>query len=136
MGEERSWHGAGLGMRTPVRTCRQWGGPPRLGLGRAHASSTALLPALMQNAWGVGIMKGPSPSSLVALERLQPRQDAEGAWPVANPVLSCATPDMDFVPSHGVLHGWVVVMWGHAAPRSAPGCRAARRRGCRAWSEP
>lgn len=61
-----------------------------------------LPPPLTQDAWGVGVMKGPAPSDLVPLERLQPRQDAEGAWPVANPVLSCATPGMDFVPSHGV----------------------------------
>ena len=37
------------------------------------------------------MFKGISPLALQPLELLRPRADAPGAWPVANPVLTCAS---------------------------------------------
>lgn len=46
---------------------------------------------LLQGSWSIGIFKGPSPLDLLPLERYEPRQDTRVAWPVANPVLTCAS---------------------------------------------
>ena len=37
------------------------------------------------------MFKGVSPLALEPLELQQPRADVPGAWPVANPVLTCAS---------------------------------------------
>ncbi|KAL4451194.1 hypothetical protein ABPG77_009266 [Micractinium sp. CCAP 211/92] len=44
-----------------------------------------------EGSWSIGIFKGPSPLDLLPLERYEPRQDTHVAWPVANPVLTCAS---------------------------------------------
>lgn len=44
-----------------------------------------------QGSWSIGIFKGRSPLELQPLERYEPRQDSSAAWPVANPVLTCAS---------------------------------------------
>ena len=44
-----------------------------------------------QGAWSIGVFKGSSPMALQPLELLRPRADVPGAWPVANPVLTCAS---------------------------------------------
>ena len=46
---------------------------------------------LAQGAWSIGVFKGSSPFALEPLERLRPRADLSGAWPVSNPVLTCAS---------------------------------------------
>lgn len=46
---------------------------------------------MLQGSWSIGVFKGPSPLDLVPLERHEPRQDTRVAWPVANPVLTCAS---------------------------------------------
>ena len=54
--------------------------PPDLGLLRE-----------LQGSWSIGIFKGQSPFDLWPLEQVTPRQDSATAWPVANPVLTCAS---------------------------------------------
>lgn len=44
-----------------------------------------------EGSWSIGIFKGPSPLQLQPLELHEPRQDTSVAWPVANPVLTCAS---------------------------------------------
>lgn len=48
-------------------------------------------PRAPQGSWSIGIFKGRSPLELQPLERYEPRQDSSAAWPVANPVLTCAS---------------------------------------------
>ncbi|GFH28486.1 glyco_transf_64 domain-containing protein, partial [Haematococcus lacustris] len=44
-----------------------------------------------EGQWAIGIYKGPSPFSLRPPERWpRPQADTAAAWPVANPVYSCA----------------------------------------------
>eukprot|EP00887_Chlorella_sp_A99_P007508 scaffold2.g7508.t1 len=44
-----------------------------------------------EGSWSIGIFKGPSPFEMQPLEAASPRQDTAVAWPVANPVLTCAS---------------------------------------------
>ena len=44
----------------------------------------------MQGQWAIGIFKGPTPFSLQPLELVRPRTNTPSAWPVANPVFTCA----------------------------------------------
>lgn len=46
--------------------------------------------SFLQGQWSIGIFKGPSPFSLVPLELYHPRANTSAAWPVANPVFTCA----------------------------------------------
>ena len=45
----------------------------------------------LQGAWSIGIYKGTSPFSLQPLESHEPQEQTPVAWPVANPVLTCAS---------------------------------------------
>lgn len=48
---------------------------------------------LLKGSWSIGIFQGPSPLNLTPIESTSPRVDspAASAWPVANPVLTCAS---------------------------------------------
>ncbi len=65
---------------------------------RAAITLRAMLAAVLmrcvrvsQGAWSIGVFKGSSPLALQPSELLRPRADVPGAWPVANPVLTCAS---------------------------------------------
>ncbi|RMZ54734.1 hypothetical protein APUTEX25_003112 [Auxenochlorella protothecoides] len=45
--------------------------------------------------WSIGIFKGSGPFDLQPVEEYSPRQDTLTAWPVANPVLTCASLFLD-----------------------------------------
>lgn len=47
--------------------------------------------SVVQGAWSIGVYKGKTPFSLQPLERLEPAEHSAVAWPVANPVLTCAS---------------------------------------------
>ncbi|XP_002983855.2 glycosyltransferase family protein 64 protein C5 [Selaginella moellendorffii] len=44
-----------------------------------------------EGSWAIGVFQGASPFSLEPLEKLSVNNDAGSAWPVANPVLTCAS---------------------------------------------
>lgn len=43
-----------------------------------------------QGQWSIGLYRGPSPFALQPLELAQPPASTDGAWPVSNPVFTCA----------------------------------------------
>lgn len=52
-------------------------------------------PSRAQGLWSIGIFKGSGPFDLQPVEEYSPRQDTLTAWPVANPVLTCASLFLD-----------------------------------------
>lgn len=78
--------------------------------------------ALVQGSWAIGLFRGPSPLNLTPVERVQPRVDGHAAWPLANPVLTCAS--VTDAPSN----------FGEYASRAAVAQqRRERRRAAQSW---
>lgn len=49
------------------------------------------LPCPVQGSWSIGLFRGPSPLNLTPIEHTVPRLDGHTAWPLANPILTCAS---------------------------------------------
>ncbi|KAJ7268242.1 hypothetical protein O6H91_Y399300 [Diphasiastrum complanatum] len=55
-----------------------------------------------EGSWAIGIYRGPNPFALKALEMVDEHVDRSSAWPVANPVLTCASVLDESYPSNFV----------------------------------
>jgi hypothetical protein len=51
----------------------------------------------VQGQYSIGVYRGPSPFALAPVEQWRPRANTPSAWPVANPVFTCA--DVHDVPA-------------------------------------
>lgn len=55
-----------------------------------------------EGSWAIGVYYGDSPFSLEPIEAMNVWKDESAAWPVANPVLTCASPSDSGFPSNFV----------------------------------
>lgn len=81
-----------------------------------HTHTAASTAACLQGAWSIGLFKGSSPFTLEPLERAEPPAQTGAAWPVVNPVLTCASV-ADAPSSFGA---WPRRAWAATAPAAAP----------------
>ncbi|KAL2554609.1 Glycosyltransferase family protein 64 protein C5 [Forsythia ovata] len=62
-----------------------------------------------EGSWAIGVFYGDSPFTLKPIEDMNIRKDASAAWPVANPVVTCASPSNIGFPSNFVADPFLYV---------------------------
>ncbi|KAA8539216.1 hypothetical protein F0562_025908 [Nyssa sinensis] len=62
-----------------------------------------------EGSWSIGVFYGDSPFSLKPIETVNVWKDESAAWPVANPVLTCASPSDAGFPSNFVADPFLYV---------------------------
>ncbi|GAB4815338.1 hypothetical protein N2152v2_002384 [Parachlorella kessleri] len=97
-----------VSVATALLLCYSVGQIASTGWWLFQLSGKASCPLDNEGAWSIGIYKGTSPFSLQPLENHEPQERTPVAWPVANPVLTCAS--VGDVPSSFVADPF---LWQH-----------------------
>ncbi|XP_019193846.1 PREDICTED: glycosyltransferase family protein 64 protein C5-like [Ipomoea nil] len=62
-----------------------------------------------EGSWAIGVFYGDSPFSLKAVEDMNVQRDKSAAWPVANPIVTCASASQPGFPSNFVADPFLYV---------------------------